>query len=118
MKKYIDVEEAEKVFKQMEENDVELYGGVHISECFDADRALDALKEIPAANVKEVGTCENCKHRDVNHNYGKKGYLRLKAYCKLDTGDLFELGRNAEDDKWFCADWEPKDKEVKEDDPV
>lgn len=53
MKKYIDVEEAEKVFKQMEENDVELYG-VHISECFDADRAIDALKEIPAADVKEV----------------------------------------------------------------
>ncbi len=54
MKKYIDVEEAEKVFKQMEENDVELYGGVHISECFDADRAINALKEIPAADVEEI----------------------------------------------------------------
>jgi len=32
--------------------------------------------------------------------------MKLKAMCELDTGDPFELGRNAEDDEWFCKDGE------------
>ncbi len=50
--------------------------------------------------------CKDCKHRVVNEHYGEKGYFKLKAYCNLDTGDIFELGRCAEEDDWFCADAE------------
>lgn len=52
--------------------------------------------------------CRECKHRIVNEHYGEKGYIKLKAYCELDTGDIFSLGRCAEYDDWFCADGECK----------
>ena len=55
---------------------------------------------------EEIIRCKDCKHRIVNEHYGQKGYINLKAMCELDTGDYFELGRNAEDDDWFCADAE------------
>jgi hypothetical protein len=67
------------------------------------------ITELPAADVVEVVRCRDCKHRIVNEHFGEKGYMRLKAKCELDTGDPFELGRNAEDDDWFCADGERKD---------
>jgi len=54
----------------------------------------------------EIIRCKDCKHRILNENYGKKGYMGLKAMCELDTGDPFELGRNAEDDDWYCGDAE------------
>lgn len=54
----------------------------------------------------ELIRCKDCKHRILNENYGKKGYMKIKAMCELDTGDPFELGRNAEDDDWYCGDAE------------
>ena len=69
------------------------------------------LDAIPAADVVEVVRCRDCKHRIVNKHFGEKGYLHLKSMCNLDTGDPFELGRNAWDDDWFCADGERKDGE-------
>lgn len=67
------------------------------------------LKDIPAAEVVEVVRCRECKHRIVNEHYGEKGYLKLKAMCELDTGDPFELARDAGNDDWFCADGERAD---------
>ena len=69
----------------------------------------DNLKRVPAADVVEVVRCKDCKYRKVNEHYGKKGYMWLKAMCTLDTGDPFELGRDAEDDNWFCADGEKRE---------
>lgn len=46
----------------------------------------------------EVIRCKDCKHREY---YRKSGYM-----CRLDTGDPYMTGRNAEDDDWFCADAE------------
>lgn len=63
------------------------------------------LECLPSAQ-QEIIRCKDCKHRIVNEHYGQKGYIKLKAMCELDTGDYFELGRNAEDDDWFCADAE------------
>lgn len=54
----------------------------------------------------EIIRCKDCKNRIVNTNFGESGYFNLKAMCDLDTGDPFELGRNAEDDNWYCADAE------------
>lgn len=66
--------------------------------------AIDAVFSIPAVDAVEVVRCEDCKYRKVNEHFGEKGYMKLKAICTLDTGDPFELGRNAEDDDWFCKD--------------
>lgn len=66
---------------------------------------FDALNE-----VVPVVRCKDCKYRIVNEHYGEKGYMKLKAICDLDTGDPFELGRCAENDEWYCADGERKDK--------
>ncbi len=73
------------------------------SACENLERQMNA---IPAADAVEVVRCRDCKHRVVNENYGKKGFLKIKAMCKLDTGDPFELGRSADIDEWFCADGE------------
>lgn len=67
------------------------------------DTAIEALSE------SQIIRCKDCKYRIVNEHYGEKGYMDLKAMCDLDTGDPFELGRNAEDDDWFCADAERKE---------
>ena len=69
------------------------------------------INDAPTVDAVQVVQCRDCKHRVVNEHYGKKGYMNLKAYCELDTGDIFELGRNAEDDDWFCEDGERKDGE-------
>lgn len=70
------------------------------------------LREQLETNVVEVVKCKDCKHRIVNEHYGEKGYMKLKAICDKDTGDPFELGRNAEDDEWFCADAERREDEL------
>ena len=58
------------------------------------------------SDMVNVVRCKDCKHRIVNDNVGKKGYMRIKAMCELDNGDIFALGRNADDPDWFCADGE------------
>ena len=63
------------------------------------------MRKLPSAQP-EIIRCKDCRHRIVNDHYGKKGYLNIKGYCELDTGDPFELGRDAQNDDWFCADAE------------
>ena len=76
----------------------------------DAINRVDAeLNSLPSTDAVEVVRCKDCKHRWVNEHYGEKGYMKIKAMCSLDTDDPFELGRNAYDDNWFCADGERKD---------
>lgn len=72
-------------------------------------RLETAISRLPAVDAVPVVRCRDCKHRIVNENYGKRGYMNIKATCELDTGDPFELGRYAEDDDWFCADGERKE---------
>lgn len=69
-----------------------------------------AIENVPAVDAVPVVRCKDCKYRIVNENYGKRGYMKLiKAVCDLDTGDCFQLGRNAENDDWFCADGERRE---------
>ena len=63
----------------------------------------NAIKAVPSAEP-EIIRCKDCRHRIINDHYGERGYLKIKGYCELDTGDPFELGRHAENDDWFCAD--------------
>lgn len=65
----------------------------------------EVVEGLPSAEP-EIIRCKDCKHRVVNEGYGKRGYLRIRAYCELDSGDIFALGRNADEDDWFCADAE------------
>ena len=67
------------------------------------------IEILPSADAVEVVRCKDCKHRWVNEHYGEKRYMKIKAMCSLDTDDPFELGRNAYDDNWFCADGERND---------
>ena len=69
-----------------------------------------AVNALPSAQPKII-RCKDCRHRIVNDHYGEKGYLNIKGYCELDTGDPFELGRDAQNDDWFCADGERKEAE-------
>ena len=70
------------------------------------------LDDAEIIDAVPVVRCKDCKYRIVNEHYGERGYLKLKAYCDLDTGDPFELGRCAEDDNWFCADGERRTDEA------
>ena len=47
-------------------------------------------------DLVRVVRCRNCKYRNIDEKYG--------AMCDLDTGDPYSLGRNAEEDDWFCKD--------------
>lgn len=74
--------------------------------------AILICKGMPSAPIypQYPLSCKTCKYRIINKNYEKKGVFKdLKAACDLDTGDPFELGRRAEIDDWFCADWEAKE---------
>ena len=64
---------------------------------------------IQSMKAAEVVRCKDCKYRIVNEHYGEKGYMKIEAMCELDTGDPFELGRDAWEDDWFCADGERKE---------
>lgn len=55
------------------------------------------VADAPTADVVEVVRCKDCRHRKFEDG----SYI-----CDLDTWDFHELGRNAEDDNWFCADGE------------
>lgn len=69
------------------------------------------LRQLSSAQP-EIVRCQYCKYRIENKHYGERGYMKLKAMCELDTGDPFGLGRNAEDDEWFCADGERREDDV------
>ena len=70
---------------------------------YKAEDIYRALESVPSAQP-EIIRCKDCRHRIVNDYYGEK--LNIKGYCELDTGDPFELGRDAQNDDWFCADAE------------
>ena len=94
MSRYID---ADALKKDLSEN-YTFYGFRQLLNDF-----YEALDSAPSIDIVR---CKECKHRIVNEHYGEKGYMKLKAICELDTGDIFQLGRHAEDDDWYCADGE------------
>lgn len=61
----------------------------------------EEIFDAPIADVVEVVRCKDCKHRVFEDG----SYV-----CDLDTWDFHELGRNAEDDNWFCADGEKRER--------
>lgn len=81
---------------------------VPINVKMDMDEIIDRLKEDDFVHVVR---CEKCKHRKGTFHADRRrkegGYWIY--WCELDTGDPFELGRNAEEDNWFCADGERKE---------
>lgn len=62
----------------------------------------------PTVDAVPVVRCKDCKHRRENGWYGEPG--TPKYICELDTGDIFECGREADKDDWFCADGERRGK--------
>ncbi len=68
--------------------------------------AEDYRKLIAYVNLEESGElvrvvrCKDCKHRLERNG---------KFECIYDTGDPFAQGREADNDKWFCADGEKRE---------
>ena len=62
-KRLIDANALKQMFDEREADDVELYGGVHIVECFPADEAKEIVDKMPTVDAVEVIRCKNCKHR-------------------------------------------------------
>ena len=61
-KRLIDANALKQMFDEREADDVELYGGVHIIECFPADDAKEIVDQMPTVDAVEVVRCKDCKH--------------------------------------------------------
>lgn len=72
---------------------------------------VSEINKIEVVGYVKVVRCKDCKHRKGTFHADRRrkegGYWIY--WCELDTGDPFSLGRNAEDDNWFCADGERRD---------
>ena len=62
---------------------------------------VETLEALPSVDAVEIVRCKDCKHRCFDNRFG--------FMCELDTGDPYEMGRNAYAGDWFCADGERKD---------
>lgn len=77
MIKYIDIEKAKAEMLAAFKADVEMYGGVEIVECFDAERANEILDTIPAANVRPpVSEAEKAFYTNL---------IDTLAFCAFET---------------------------------
>ena len=52
--RFIDANELKHRFDEREADDIELYGGVHIVECFPADDAKEIVDQMPTVDAVEV----------------------------------------------------------------
>lgn len=77
MPRYIDAELAERKMIELEENDIDFYGGVKIPEGFDGERAVEALRGIPTADVQEV------KHGKWTFDNHACGYYYSGVVCSV-----------------------------------
>lgn len=71
------------------------------------ERAINYLREIPAADVRPVVTCGKCK-------YGK--YTGIEWFCDKHSGHADKFGEDASyheyhSKHWFCADGEERNNE-------
>ena len=62
---------------------------------------VETLEALPSVDAVEIVRCKDCTHRCFDNRFG--------FMCNCDTGDPYEMGRNAYNDDWFCADGERKD---------
>ena len=94
-KRLIEANALKQMFDEREADDVELYGGFHIVECFPADDAKEIVDKCPTVDAVEVVRCKDCKH------YGRiKGLLGLR--CDLQGEQIW-----CKDD--FCSYGERRD---------
>ncbi len=90
-------DKTEKQFEESKELDISdwIVHRVFVQNMSDIDR--QTILNLPPAE-SQIIRCKDCKYREY---YRESGYM-----CRLDTGDTYMTGRNAEDDDWFCADAE------------
>ena len=93
----------DRMLKLLREEDQKMDDYIRRSDAIKAMREWGNREEnirlVPAADVVRVVRCKECKHRVLHKNY---------AECELDTGDPYQLGREADEDDWYCADGEKK----------
>ena len=94
-------DETEQKFQTSDELNIDdwFMHRIFVQNMSDIDR--QTILDLPPVDAVEVVRCKDCKHRCFDNRFG--------FMCNLDTGDPYEMGRNAYDDDWFCADGERKD---------
>ena len=78
-KRLIDANALKQMFEEREADDAEMYGGVHIIECFPADDAKEIVDQMPTVDAVEVvhGWWE--KYTDDKFmGYGADGRIRYR----------------------------------------
>ena len=82
-KRLIDANALKDMFDAREADDVELYGGVRIVECFPADDAKEMVDKMPTVDAVEVVRCKEC----ANGYKSSASYtgMRCKKWGCYDT---------------------------------
>ena len=82
----IDANALKQMFDEREADDVEMYGGVHIIECFPADDAREIVDQMPTVDAVEVVRCKDCKWYQIRAwEEGKPEYDCRKTHALLDV---------------------------------
>lgn len=73
-------------------------------ECGCVCNLMEAIDGTPAVDAVEVVRCKDCKYRRNSH---------LGWYCgyEYDRSDPYEMTRRADDENYYCADAERKEKQ-------
>lgn len=80
-KRLIDANALKIAFKCREMADIDMYGGVHIAECFQGYEANAIVDEMPTVDAVEVVRCKDCKHMEAT----SIGYRWCKAWERIQT---------------------------------
>ena len=78
-KRLIDANALRQMFDEREADDVELYGGVHIVECFPADDAKEIVDQMPTVDAVEVVHGRWIKYKDEKFiGYDADGRIKYR----------------------------------------
>ena len=88
-KRLIWADALKQMFDEREADDVELYGGVHVIECFPADDAKEIVDRAPTVEAVEVVRCRDCKH-----------YNKDALWCNINSAQFAESHYN-----WYAEDF-------------
>ena len=100
MRDLIDRDVACQKMTALYEEDCKMYG-VSIPECFDSERAIEALNELQSAE-SEIIYCKDCKKHNMPHGHYYSGkYIGVKECCPLIF--VRGLAQGHEFDYQFCV---------------
>ena len=81
-RRLIDANALKIAFKCREMEDIDLYGGVHIAECFQGYEANEIVDKMPTVDAVEVVRCKDCKYYKPRH---QSAHWKQTALCCTRT---------------------------------